>query len=34
MLANVFDSILSFDILGVLESIVSGILGVINCIIF
>jgi hypothetical protein len=34
MLAEVFDSILSLDILGFLESIVSGILGVIICIIY
>jgi roadblock/LC7 domain-containing protein len=34
MLADVFDSILSLDILGFLESIVSGILGVIICIIY
>ncbi len=34
MLADVFDSILSLDILGVLEAIVSGILGVIICIVY
>ncbi|MBN2107375.1 MAG: hypothetical protein JW832_08100 [Deltaproteobacteria bacterium] len=34
MLAEAFDSILSLDILGFLESIVSGILGVIICIIY
>ena len=34
MLAEMFDSILSLDILGFLESIVSGILGVIICIIY
>jgi len=34
MLADVFDAILSLDILGVLEAIVSGILGVIICIVY
>jgi hypothetical protein len=34
MLANLFDAILSLDILGILESIVGGILSIINCIIY
>ena len=34
MLAEMFDSVLSLDILGFFESIVSGILGVIICIIY
>ncbi len=34
MLSNLFDAILSLDILGILESIVSGILSIINCIIY
>lgn len=34
MLADVFDAILTLDILGFLEAIVSGILGVIICIIY
>ena len=34
MLADVFDSILSLDILGLIEAIVSGLLGVITCIVY
>ena len=33
-LAAIFDAILSLDILGLIEAIVSGVLGVISCILF
>ncbi len=34
MLADVFDAIMSLNILGMLEAIVGGILGIIICILY